>query len=311
MSDVFDISIKGKRKKVPAWQIGDVTVISRGHMIKTAEIFDEYWLETDKLPNPNQVVAELRRKGNTPDLFTFMQRIPDVTPKYSYHLEWENFAVTRTVSHEEWYERVISAEVRKKIRKSVKKGIITEVVPFDDELVCGIKSIYDESPVRQGKRFWHYGKDIETVRQENGTYLDRSTFIGAFLDGILIGFVKVVWLGTVGSTMQVISKMQHFDKAPNNALISKTVSICASKSVEYLTYGAYSYKYEGETSSLTDFKRANGFFKMDVPRYYVPLTIKGKFMLRLGLENGLSVILPASLAKQLTELRARLYSRRG
>ncbi len=309
MSDSIDVSTKGKQRKVAAWQVDNVTVISRGRIIKMAEIFDENWLETDALPNPDQVIAKLRLKGGKPDLFTFMQRIPDVTPKYPYHLEWENFAVTRTVSYEDWFEKVISAEARKKIRKSVKKGVTTAVVPFDDELVRGIKVIYDESPSRQGKRFWHFGKDIETVRQENATYLDRSIFIGAFFDGTLIGFVKLVRLGAVASTMQVISKMEHFDKAPNNALLSKTVSVCAAENVEHLTYGAYAYRHGGEESSLTAFKRANGFTQMNVPRYYVPLTLKGKITLDLGLQHGLGMVLPAGLVKQLTRLRAMLHSR--
>ncbi len=46
----------------------------------------------------------------------------------------------------------------------------------------GIHAIYNESPVRQGRPFWHYGKDVEIVRRENATFLERSVFIGVFLD---------------------------------------------------------------------------------------------------------------------------------
>ena len=65
-------------------------------------------------------------------------------------------------------------------------------VPFDDVLVKGIWEIYNETPVRQGREFPHYGKDLETVHREEATFLDRSVFIGAFLQERLIGFVKLV-----------------------------------------------------------------------------------------------------------------------
>jgi hypothetical protein len=309
MSSPHEISIKGRTKSIPIFQVNNTAIVVRGRFIRTAEIFDELWLESGQLPNPEELLAELRQKESRPDLFTFTQRIPEVTPKYNYHMQWENFAVTRTVSYEEWLGKMISGDARKKIKKSAKRGLVTEAIPFDDELVRGIKSIYDESPFRQGKRFWHYGKDLETIRRENGTYLDRSTFIGTFFEGALVGFVKLIWLGNVASTMQVISKMQHFDKAPNNALIAKTVSTCALNGVEYLTYGAYAYKYKGDASSLTDFKRANGFLRMDVPRYHVPLTIKGQLALRLDPGRILDMRIPSNVIKRLIELRARIYKR--
>ena len=68
MHGVFDISVKGKRKNVPAWQVGDVTVVKQGRFLKTAAIFDEYWLERDTLPNPERVISELWEKENKPDL---------------------------------------------------------------------------------------------------------------------------------------------------------------------------------------------------------------------------------------------------
>jgi hypothetical protein len=64
--------------------------------------------------------------------------------------------------------------------------------PFDDKLVAGIWEIYNESPIRQRRRFPHYGKDLETVRREEATFLDSSVFIGAFFVDKLIVFVKLV-----------------------------------------------------------------------------------------------------------------------
>ena len=35
----------------------------------------------------------------------------------------------------------------------------------------------------QGRKFWHYGKDLNTVKRENGTYLDRCEILGAYYSG--------------------------------------------------------------------------------------------------------------------------------
>jgi len=43
-----------------------------------------------------------------------------------------------------------------------------------------------------------------------------------------------------------------------------------------------------QRDSLADFKRHNGFQKVDLPRYYVPLTAAGRIALRLGLQHGIS-----------------------
>ena len=40
------------------------------------------------------------------------------------------------------------------------------------------------------------------------------------------------------------------------------------------------YVYNDPNSSLTEFKRRNGFEKVLLPRYYIPLTLKGKLAQR-------------------------------
>ncbi len=51
--------------------------------------------------------------------------------------------------------------------------------------------IYNECPIRQRRRFPHYGKNLETVCCEEATFLDSSIFIGAFFEEKLIGFREV------------------------------------------------------------------------------------------------------------------------
>ena len=49
--------------------------------------------------------------------------------------------------------------------------------------------------LRQGRPFWHYGKDIDSVRIENATFSERSDFLGAYCGDELIGFIKLVYMG--------------------------------------------------------------------------------------------------------------------
>ena len=69
---------------------------------------------------------------------------------------------------------------------------------------------------------------------------------------------------------------RHFDKRPNNALIAKAVEICATEGKSHFIYG--SYVYYDPNSSLTEFKRRNGFEPVALPRYFIPLTLKGKLL---------------------------------
>ena len=49
--------------------------------------------------------------------------------------------------------------VGKNARRASKRDVAVEAAELNTTFVEGIKSIYDETPVRQGRKFWHYGKD--------------------------------------------------------------------------------------------------------------------------------------------------------
>ena len=93
----------------------------------------------------------------------------------------------------EWWEN-LPQESRKNVRRAARRGIVVKIVPFDDDLVNGVHRIYNHTPVRDGRVFWHFGKDFETVRRGLATYLDRSEFIGAYWNEELIGFMKMVYV---------------------------------------------------------------------------------------------------------------------
>jgi hypothetical protein len=65
--------------------------------------------------------------------------------------------------------------------------------PFDGSLAQSIWAIYNETVVRQPRRFSHFGKDFETLRSEGGTFPDNGIFIGAFFVGELIACTEPEW----------------------------------------------------------------------------------------------------------------------
>jgi len=310
MSDVVDVSVRGRRVSVPAVPVGGVSVVSKGRFLKTGQIFDEYWLQRALLPSYQAVIAELKNKKDRPDLFTFAQRVPDVDPAYGYYHEFDNYAVLSVSAYDEWLQKKIPAATRRNIRASAKRGIIIRDCAYDDDYVKGIMSIYNETPIRAGRRFWHFGKSFESVKAENGTYADRSTFLAAFRGEEMVGYLKIVWDVRTAAIMQILSKMSVSDGRPNNALMAEAVRQCCLRNVGYLLYEKFDYGNK-VGDSLTRFKQNNGFSRMDVPRYYVPLTRTGALALGLGFHKNPAGRLPEWVAAPLRDLRTKWLERRA
>ena len=118
--------------------------------------------------------------------------------------------------------------------------------------------------------------------------------------------MKIVYRGESASILQFIPKSSQQDKRPANALIAKAVELCESKGISYLTYGMLNYGNKRD-SSLREFKLRNGFKEMLVPRFYIPLTAKGKLCVALKLHRGLLGILPPRVISVVVGARARWY----
>jgi hypothetical protein len=263
------------------------------------------------LADPASAVAALRGSNTRADIFTFMQELPETSARYKYPFEWDNFAVLPISTFDQWWSKQIGFKARNKAKQAEKKGIVIREVPFDDALARGIWEIYNEVPVRQGRRFPHYGKSLEAVRSMSATFLDSSVFIGAFDGDKLIGFIKLTMndARTQAGLMHILSLMSYRDKAPTNALLVQAVRSCADRGVTRLVYANFAYGKKSR-SSLRDFKERNGFERVDVARYYVPLTPWGAIAFRLGLHRRLAEQMPESVAAKLRELRGRWYQRR-
>jgi hypothetical protein len=303
-----EIRVKGKAVPVPSAEIDGRIVITTGKWLKIAAVREEELVDGDTVVNPNSFFSGLKESGLKADLFTFAQRLPAKTLKYSYPAEWGNAAVIPITNFSHWWKELAEYSIRKAVNRSKKVGVVVKLTEFDDAFVEAACSIYNETPVRQGKAFWHYEKDFQTIKRELGTYLDRSFFIGAYYQDELVGFIKITSVGTAATITQILSAKKHFDKRPNNALIAKAVEICELERMSHLIYG--SYVYYGVDSTLTEFKRRNGFEQVLLPQYYVPLTLKGKIVLKLGIHRGLAGNIPRPLFRQLLKIRSFWYTRR-
>ena len=289
-------------------QICGKEVKVRGGLLRIASPdADKY----EALPDPDAMLAGLRKCGQRIDLFTFMQVVSETEPKYKFPMEMDNVAALPISTFDQWWNKVIDGKTRNMIRKGEKKGVTVREVPFDDALVQGIWEIYNECPVRQGRPFPHYGKDVETIRRISATFPDTSMFIGAFFEEKLIGFVKLTsnQERTQAGIMHIVAMIKHRDKSPTNALLSESVRACANRGIANLVYSNFAYGKK-QRDTLSDFKVSNGFRRVDLPRYYVPLTALGSMAFRLGFHHSLHDHVPATWLAKFRELRTAWYNRK-
>ena len=291
-------------------EINGQKIMVKGKILRVAKPHanpqDEWF---DDVENPEMLINDLRKSKYCPDILTFWQRLPDTKPKYSYVMELDSIAALPIKSYSYWWEKQMDRKARNKARKAEKKGVMVRPATFDDRFIEGITSIFNETPIRQGRRYLHYGKDLETVKREFSRFSFREESFGAYLGEELVGFIMLCNAGNYLFLGQIISKVVHRDLAPNNALLAKAVERCAEKGFPYLVYAYWL------DDALGDFKRSNGFQKFDLPRYFVPLTKKGKLALSLrlhrlspfGAHRGWKRAVPKDVRNSMKKLRARWY----
>jgi hypothetical protein len=258
--------------------------------VKIGQNAREY--EKDVFPT-EKFVAKLKDRGV--DIFTFIERkwchmIPN--PPSGWIKADDNVALLQVRSYDEWW-KTIGKKTRNMVRKAEKSGVTTKVSVADEELAEGMWKIYNETPIRQGRAFPHYGVTLRTVKRRVIS-AKNSTFIGSYVEDELAGFIQLVHGDNIAVTSQILSLQKHWDKAVNNALLAKAVEVCANKQVKWLMYGRM-----GNHPSLDRFKQNNGFARFSLTRYYVLLTTKGKIAAKLGLHREFKDVLPQSIKYKL------------
>lgn len=297
--------LKGKVTYVTVYSIAEHEIITTGELLKIARVKEEW---DDDVIDPDQLASTIKKEEIKADIFTFQQRLPDSRPKFNYCMEWDNVAAIPISTYDTWYLSQLHSNHRNKLKIAKKKGVVVKSVVFNDDMAKGIQQIYNESPIRQGRPYWNFGMDFDLTKKENSTFSDRAVFIGAYHKDELIGYIRLVFTDRYARTMGILSMIKHRNKAPNNALIAKAVEICAERKVPYLVYAKYDYGKLG-SDSLMDFKKYNGFESIMLPRYYIPLTMKGKIALSCNLHHGVVGILPQKIVRGLRSLRNRWYTK--
>jgi hypothetical protein len=268
-----------------------------GKFVKILRLRSEHHVLID---DPRRFAEAVKRSGLRVDIVTFVQAIDSSAPEYGFHWEPERLAVLRITTYDDWFNNVLYVKPRNMLRKALKSGIDVQLIEFSHSLLIGIKDVYDEVPIRQGKPNRHYGKDLKTLELEHSTFLDRSQFIAVYLAGEMIGFAKVTFSQGCGIVMNFLSKVRHRDKATNNAILAKVVEICAERSIRLLVYG---HCGGGGTHGLDQFKASNGFESVTIPRYFVPLTPLGRLALRAGLHRELKHLFPKRVIEAAADVR--------
>lgn len=301
-----EISQRGQWVEVPAIRVGEQTLIVRGNRIRVAALHDEEWL-AEELADPQSCVAALKMlpRSQQPDILTFTQKIPHIEPRFDYAMERSSIAAADIHDYAKWWES-LPQETRKNTRRAYKRGVTVEERAFGPEVIEGIMRVQNETPVRQGRRYTHYGKSFEQVQRDHSSFVDRSLFLCAYFEGEFIGFLKIVFRRDIASVLQLNSLAAHYDKRPSNALLTKGIEICAARGISHLTYGHFNYGNKGDTS-IREFKVRHGFEEMLPPTYYVPLTAWGRVCVRARLYRGMNQLLPGPVLRAAVALRKRWY----
>jgi hypothetical protein len=237
-------------------------------------------------------------KDRNIDVYRFIERswcCPIQNPNSSWIKTQDNIALLEIVSYTKWFED-IGKKTRNMVRKAEKSGVkVLEVQP-STQLAEGIWKIYNETPIRQGRAFSHYGIAQATV-EALVTSAQNSVFVGAYLGKELVGFLQLEFGDNITVVAQILSMQKHWDKALNNALLAKAVEVAADRHEKWMMYGRI-----GNHPSLDDFKENNGFVRYPLNSYVVQLSGKGKIAVKLGLHKPFKDALPQSIKNPLIPL---------
>lgn|GEM_PF-247460 len=251
--------------------------------VKVARDFREYYKNINPAPH---FLLKLKLRGQ--DIFTFIERkwcCPIPNPPPTWVKTDDNIGLLEIKDYPTWWN-AIGKKTRNMVRKAEKDGVVTSIVPQSDKLAEGIYKIYNETPVRQGRAFPHYGESQALVAA-NMYQEKNSTFIAGYIGDELAGFIQILHGDDIAILSNILSMQKHWDKSVNNALLAKAVEVCAERGERWLMYGRI-----GNHPSLDKFKENNGFVKYPVIRYYIPITGKGRLAIKLGLHRELKDALP-------------------
>lgn len=272
-------------------------IIIEGKFPKFVKLRNE-WFEIPA--EPEKFISDINEQGIKADILTFRQLVPDTQPKYDYYYVMDPLAVITVSTYEEWFRNQVKSSVRSNIRKSVNRGVEMRVEKFNDDLINGIVKLVNDSRIRQDRKYTYFGYNFDQIKETFAPGSYYCEYIGAYYENELIGFVKLLFAGQCSHNFGMISKVEHRDKAPQYALISKSIERTALRNTPYLLYGQW------VDGGLGQFKKHLGCQLIEVPKYYVPLSAKGNLVIKLNLQHGLRHFLPRKISNRLKSIRKKI-----
>ena len=277
--------------------IGKTELIVSGRVLKIAKLRHE-WFEY--LDDPVAFVKEVK-SARVADILTFLQEAHVEHPKFPYQSEPAGASVLTFKNFDDWWKN-LNFKARNKARKAQKSGVELRPAKLDDDFVRGVEIIYNESPLRQGRKFPHYGKSFATIKNDLSSFPECTFFIGAYHHDRLIGFVKLFEGDKILRTVHIIATFADRDKCVMDALIAKAVEVTSQKNIFHLHYGDWDHR------GLGAFRMKFGFEQHDCPRYFVPLNLRGELALKTGLHRPLRERIPKDWKDRLVGARNKWNS---
>lgn len=225
-----------------------------------------------------ELLNALTRKGV--DLFTFIERSflgASKGNELGLFSNLETIGLLRMKCFDEWFKS-ITHRARQLTRKGQRMGLKVGVVDINEDFLRSAFRIYNETPIRQGRKYSGFGLSMTDLRTKFSK-MDDSEVIGAYFNNELVGLMWVGYGDRVATVNSFLSLISCRDKYyPNYALLAETVKRSCEKGYKFLTYGNMGYN-----PGLDFFKKTNGFKIFAAPRYYVPLSAKGQLAIKLKL----------------------------
>lgn len=280
--------------------IGEKEVVVSGGLFRIARLRHEWCEFLEDVPRVFTSTRDYRRVA---DLLTFVNEIGNEDEGHRYHSEPAAIAVLPIQTFSKWWDE-LGFKARNKIRKAEKSGVEVRLAQFDFEFAKAVEEIYNEAPIRQGRRFAHYGKGAAAILSELRSFEDTSILLGSYHKGELIGFMKLFQGAGVLRTVHIIAKLSHREKCAMDLMIAKAVELCEQRNARILHYGSWT------DGGIGVFRAKHGFQRVEVPRYFVPLGWRGELMLKLNLHRTIRERLPKRVSDSMVTLRSKWNSMR-
>ncbi len=100
--------------EISGFSFEDRNLVVQGRVCRVAHVDGEGY---KFLADPESAIAVLRDSNTRADLFTFLQKLPETSPRYPYPFEWDNMAVLPISTFDHWWTQQIGFKARNKAKQ--------------------------------------------------------------------------------------------------------------------------------------------------------------------------------------------------